>query len=226
MKNLYKISILFLVALLASCQNEHVDSISFNNDVRPILNEKCLACHGGVKSNGGFSMLFEEDAFAKTQSGNPAIVPGNHKKSELFKRVVNSDPELRMPFEEEPLSQEEIDILTRWIDEGAVWEKHWAYIPPDKSIEPPEINNSKWSQNSIDQFIYAKLIEKGLQPSDETDKATLVRRLYLDLIGLPPTFEESQEFLQDTGENAYEKMVDRLLESEHFGERWALMWMD
>ncbi len=221
-----RIFYLIVIVVLASCQNQPVEEVSFNKDVRPILNEKCLSCHGGVKANGGFSMLFEEEAFGKTQSGNTAIVPGNHKKSELYKRIVNSDPELRMPFEEAPLSQEEIDILAKWIDQGAKWEKHWAYIPPNNKIEPPEIKNLQWGQNAIDQFVYAKLLEKELEPAMEADKATLVRRLYLDLIGLPPTFEESQEFLQDKSENAYEKLADRLLESEHFGERWAMMWMD
>ena len=215
-----------LVALTWSCTNATKEAISFNRDVRPILNDKCLRCHGGVKANGEFSMLFEEDAFGKTQSGEPAIVRGNHKKSEIYKRIVHEDPELRMPSDSEPLTQKEIDILAEWIDQGAKWEKHWAYIPPKKNIEPPVIDSATWSKTPIDNFVYTKMVEKGLTPSPEAHKATLMRRLYLDLIGLPPTMEEMDAFMEDSSEDAYEKQVDRLLASSHFGERWATLWLD
>lgn len=216
---------LILIPFLWSCQSSN-DQISFNRDVRPILNKSCLRCHGGVKANGGFSMLFEEDAFAKTKSGLPAIIPGDHENSELYKRIVHESSELRMPFESEPLSQEEIDVLAKWIDQGAKWEKHWAYIPPKKDIEPPKVEDEKWARNPIDNFVYAKMAENDLSPAPEADKATLLRRLYLDLIGLPPTQEEVKMFLEDDSDNAYAKLVDRLLESSHFGERWAAMWLD
>jgi hypothetical protein len=216
---------LILISLFLSCQTSN-DKVSFNRDVRPILNKSCLRCHGGVKTNGGFSMLFEEDAFAETQSGLRAIIPGDHKNSELFKRIVHEDVELRMPYESQPLSQNEIDVLARWIDQGAKWEKHWAYILPKEDIEPPEIENSVWTRNPIDNFVYAKMLENELTPATEADKATLLRRLSLDLIGLPPTHKEVQDFLSDQSENAYSKVVDRLLDSPHFGERWASMWLD
>jgi hypothetical protein len=179
-----------------------------------------------VKANGEFSLLFEEDAFSKTQSGKPAIVRGNHEKSELYKRLVSKDPEFRMPFESPELSQEEIDILAKWIDQGAKWEKHWAYIPPRVDIVPPVVTDSGWAKNPIDQFIFSKLNEKGLSPSARADKNTLMRRLYMDLTGLPPTLAEAKAFLEDNSFNAYEKLVDRLLASPHFGERWASMWLD
>ena len=217
---------LLLIAFFWSCQNSDTDQISFNRDVRPILNNKCLRCHGGVKANGEFSLLFEEDAFGPTQSGTPAIVRGNHTKSELYKRIVHEDPELRMPFDAPALTQREIDVLVQWIDQGAKWEKHWAYIPPKRDIEPPTIDSLSWAKSPFDQFVYAKMKEKGLYPSPEADKATLLRRLYLDLIGLPPTLQEVEAFMANNAEDAYEKEVDKLLASAHFGERWATMWMD
>jgi len=171
-------------------------------------------------------MLFEEDAFGKTQSGEPAIVRGNHSKSEIYRRIVHEDSELRMPQDAEPLTQKEIDILADWIDQGAKWEKHWAYIPPKETIEPPLIDSTIWANTPIDNFVYSKMLEKGLAPAKEADKATLMRRLYLDLIGLPPTMEEIDTFMEDSSVDAYEKLVDRLLASSHFGERWATLWMD
>ncbi|MFT7034111.1 MAG: hypothetical protein ACJA2S_002620, partial [Cyclobacteriaceae bacterium] len=209
---------LLLILFVGACQQSN-DQISFNRDVRPILNKSCLRCHGGVKANGEFSLLFEEDAFSKTKSGKPAIVKGDHKNSELYRRLVHESPEMRMPFEAAQLAQEEIDILAKWIDQGAKWEKHWAYIPPKEDIEPPVVDNAEWGRNEIDQFVYTKMLEKELSPAPKAEKAVLLRRLYLDLTGLPPTFKEAKEFLDDTSENAYEKLVDSLLASSHFGER-------
>ena len=175
---------------------------------------------------GDFSLLFEEDAFKDTESGKPAIVRGNHKKSELFKRLVHHDEELRMPNEGEGLNAQEIDIIARWIDEGAKWEKHWAYIPLAAAVPLPSIENPNWIQNEIDYFVWSKLAEKGLTPNPIAEKSTLVRRLYLDLIGLPPTLEEAQQFIKNDAENAVEMEVDKLLASPHFGEHWAAMWLD
>ncbi|MDF1865690.1 MAG: PSD1 and planctomycete cytochrome C domain-containing protein [Saprospiraceae bacterium] len=217
---------IFLILLfLLSCQKDHPNSISFNQYIRPILNENCLNCHGGVKKLGEFSLLFEEEAFAKTESGKPAIIPGDHKNSELYKRLIDHDPDNRMPQESPPLNQKDIDLIARWIDEGAQWETHWAYIPPAENIKVPKFN-SDWATHEIDYFVLEKLSEKGLKPTAEAAKETLVRRIYLDLIGLPPTPEEAQAFLKDNSTDAYERMVDRLLDSSHFGEHWAAIWMD
>lgn len=211
--------------LFFSCQKEPSSAISFNEHIRPILNENCLSCHGGVKKLGGFSLLFEEEAFAQTESGKPAIIRGDHKNSELYKRLIDHDPENRMPQEAPPLSKKEIDLIAKWIDEGAKWETHWAYIPPNEYIEVPSLS-SDWARHEIDYFILEKLNEKGLTPSKEAEKATLVRRVFLDLIGLPPTLEEAKQFLENDAPDAYEKMIDRLLDSPHFGEHWAAMWLD
>lgn len=225
-RSIYRFFWILTILFLGSCNDSSKTEISFNKDVRPILNSKCLRCHGGVKANGEFSLLFEEDAFSKTQSGKAAIVRGNHEKSELYRRLVSKDPEIRMPYESPELSQEEIDILGKWIDQGAKWEKHWAYIPPIENIVPPVVADSGWAKNPIDQFIFSKLNEKGLSPSIKADKNTLMRRLYVDLTGLPPTIEEAEAFLGDNSPKAYENLVDHLLGSSHFGERWASMWLD
>ena len=154
-----------------------------------------MPCHGGIKQSGGFSLLFETEAFAATDSGKPAIVRGNAAQSELFKRLHHTDPELRMPFEKAPLAEKEIQLIEKWIDQGAKWEQHWAYSPPDPAIQPPIIKDTAWANNGIDHFIWERLAQDSLRPNDEMDKASLLRRLSLDLIGLPPSLAESQAFL-------------------------------
>lgn len=215
------LSTLLMVAF--SCTQE--EKIDFNAEIRPILNNKCITCHGGVKKNGGFSLLFREEALAKGESGEYAIVPGKPGESEMIKRLTHHDPEFRMPLDAPPLSDEEIKKLTTWIKQGAEWQDHWAYIKPEEK-PLPEVTATNWPKNGIDQFILKKLEDEGLQPSPETDKTTLLRRVSLDLTGLPPTTAQVDSFLQDKSENAYEKAVDRLLASPHYGERWAGMWLD
>ena len=205
------------------------DGIDFNADIRPILNKKCITCHGGVKRSGGFSLLFRTEALSPNESGHPAIVPGDVAASEMLRRINHPDPEERMPPESPPLPQEEIDLLTEWIEQGAKWEDHWAYVKPEPIAVPKVASDwvtQDWGANEIDRFVLSKLEENGLQPSPTADKATLLRRVTLDLTGLPPTLEELQAFLQDNSPEAYEKVVDRLLASPHYGERWAAMWMD
>jgi hypothetical protein len=198
--------------------------ISYNEHIRPIFNAKCLACHGGVRKSGGFSLLFEEEAFAATESGRPAIVRGDHGKSELFRRLTHTDPELRMPLEGKPLNEQEIDLIARWIDEGARWEEHWAYLPPQKPDIPE--TGSDWPLNDIDPFVWSRLQELELQPEPEADRPTLIRRLSLDLTGLPPDPKAVDAFINDPSPDAYQRLVDSLLASPRFGEHWAAMWLD
>lgn len=200
------------------------EQIEFNRDIRPIFNKKCIACHGGVKQSGGFSLLFPEEALAVNESGKPAIVPSSPSESELIRRIEHDDPDLRMPLEAEPLNREEIKLLKKWIRQGAQWQDHWAYIKPDP-LDPPSLETD-WASNGIDQFVLERLRENRLEPSPEADKATLLRRLYLDVIGVPPSPEELQAYLEDTRPDAYEKVVDQLLASNQYGEKWAGMWMD
>ncbi|MEQ9285257.1 MAG: DUF1553 domain-containing protein [Cyclobacteriaceae bacterium] len=204
-----------------SCREQKVD---FNTQVRPILNKNCISCHGGVKQSGGFGLIFRENALGETKNGKMGIVPGHPEKSEMIARINHDNPEMRMPLERDPLKQEEIDILTKWIEQGAEWEEHWAYLKP-KDPQVPQ-TGSNWPKNEIDQFILAKIEEKELTPSQQADKEDLVRRVYLDLIGLPPTIEQVNNFVNDQSENAFEKVVDQLLTSSKYGEHWASMWLD
>lgn len=219
-------SLFGLLLSIFSC-NKSNDIVDFNADVRPILNKNCLSCHGGVKQLGELSFLFKEEAFQLTESNVYAIIPGNAKESELIKRIKHYDPELQMPPERDPLSKEDIATLEKWINQGAKWDTHWAYQLPVRptipKIKPP---SSFPIQNPIDQFALQKMQEKGLSPSVRASKSTLLRRVSLDLIGLPPTQEELTNFLADESKDAFEKVVNQLLTSPRFGEHWASMWMD
>lgn len=222
-KALLLLSIILVIAfiVLAIYPKQTID---FNTQVKPILNKKCITCHGGVKQQGGFSVLFREEALQKTESGNYAIVPGKPGQSEMIKRITATDPEERMPYKHEPLSGEEISILRKWIKQGAKWGKHWAYVAVEEQEVPNEKND--WIKNDIDQFVYSKLKKENLQPSVLADKATLLRRVSLDIIGLPSDSMISTNYLQDASENAYEKLTDVLLASSAYGEKWTSLWMD
>lgn len=213
-----------LFVWLTGCKEKKID---FSAQVKPILNKRCISCHGGVKRNAEFSLLFRHEALDTTESGKVAIVPGDPGNSELIRRLTLTDPEERMPYKEEPLTQQEIDILTQWIKEGAEWGDHWAYQPP-KPVEVPreEFASETWPRSDIDYFVLKKLEEENLRPAKPADKTTLIRRVYMDIIGLPPTAEQANAFLKDESPQAYEKVVDELLASGHFGEKWAPWWLD
>ena len=220
------LSILSACAIYAGVDAFSESEVDFNAEVRPIINTKCIACHGGVKQSGGFSLLFREEALGKTKSGKPAIIPGNPDKSEIMKRLTSHDPDVRMPLGKDPLSADEIAILKRWIKQGAHWQDHWSFIKPQKNSAPPDYDNQEFVKNDIDRFVLEKLDEINLKPSPEADKTLLIRRVSLDITGLPPTEKEVNAFLKDNSSNAYEKVVDRLLKSQAYGERWAGMWLD
>ncbi|MCX6317817.1 MAG: DUF1553 domain-containing protein [Bacteroidetes bacterium] len=198
--------------------------IDFNTQVKPIFNKKCITCHGGVKKQGGFSLLFREEALAPAKSGKLAIVPGHPGQSELIKRITNSDPDERMPYQHAPLSNEEITLLKRWIKQGATWGVHWAYTPVKKE-EVPDHSNA-WIKTDIDQFVFDKAKEQNLTPSPAADKATLLRRVSLDLTGLPPADSVAQKYLSDNTDKAFDHLVDALLASPAYGERWTSLWLD
>ncbi|MCL6293867.1 DUF1553 domain-containing protein [Jejuia spongiicola] len=222
MHNCKYIRFYFLIFFVfTSCKEGRID---FNTQVRPILNKNCISCHGGVKQSGGFGLVFRENALGETANGKIGIFPGQPKKSEMISRITHKNPEMRMPLEREPLSDDEIKTLTKWIEQGAEWEEHWAYLEP----KSPEISNSEsdWGYNEIDVFTHKKMEEHNLSPNAEADPYDLVRRVYLDLIGLPPTTKQIGEFIKDTSEKKYEQLIDSLLESPKFGEHWASMWLD
>ena len=201
------------------------DQVSFRRDIRPILNQNCVLCHGGVRQKNGVSFIFREEALGVGKSGRPTVVPGKPDASELIARVTSTDPEARMPYHAPPLSPEQIRLLRRWIKEGAKWENYWAFVAP-KPQPLPAVKRSEWARQPLDRFILARLEKEALAPSPEAEKASLLRRVSLDLTGLPPTPEEQAAYLADPSPNAYEKQVDRLLGSPHYGERWAALWLD
>jgi len=215
---------LLLVGLLIAIYLVPKSGIDFSSQVKPIFNKKCITCHGGVKQKGGFSLLFREEALGNTKSGKPAIIPGNPDASELIKRLVTKDTEERMPYKHPPLSDAEINILKQWVSEGAKWGEHWSYVPVRKE-KVPDFSN-KWIRNDVDQFIFQKLKDEHLSPSEEAEKAVLLRRVSLDLTGLPPSENEAGKFLNDKSPKAYENLVDDLLASSGYGERWTSLWLD
>ena len=186
------------------------EEVHFSRDVRPILNQNCMPCHGGVRQKNGVSFLFREEALGTGKSGKRTIVPGKPDESELIVRITSSDSDFRMPYHAQPLSPQQVDILRRWIKQGAKWEDHWAFVAPKPQALPP-VKHSEWPREPLDRFILARLEKEGLSPSPEADKSALLRRVSLDLTGLPPTPEEQSAFLADSSPNAYEKQVDRLL---------------
>ena len=201
------------------------DQVSFSRDIRPILNQNCVFCHGGVRQKNGVSFIFREEALGVGKSGRPTIVPGKPDASELIARITSTDPEARMPYHAPPLSSQQIALLRQWIKEGARWEDHWAFVAP-KPQPLPAVKRSEWARQPLDRFVLARLEKERLSPSPEAEKASLLRRVSFDLTGLPPTPEEQAGFLADPSPNAYEKQVDRLLASPRYGERWAALWLD
>ena len=202
--------------------------LDFNRDIRPILSDNCFACHGPDEKarKAKLRLDTEEGAFAVTDGQSP-IVPGRSGASELIKRVTNTDPDEIMPPPKsgKRLTSGQVGRLRQWIDEGAPWQGHWAFQSPVRPAIPP-FRNGKWARNPIDAFVLAKLKQEKLSPQAEADGRTLIRRLSLDLTGLPPTPGEVDGFLADQDAGAYGALVDRLLASKHFGERMAQMWLD
>ncbi|TDJ77177.1 MAG: DUF1549 domain-containing protein [Planctomycetota bacterium] len=203
------------------------DSISFVRDVRPILAEHCFACHGPDEGQRQAELRFDRaEDFTRDLGGYRAVVPGEPEESELY-LLVTADEAERMPPRKagERLARESIDVLRRWIEAGGVWEPHWAYAP-FRTIAAPEVADESWVRNPIDRFVLARLERDGIAPAPEADRRTLIRRVALDLVGLPPAPEEVAAFLADDGRGAYGRVVDRLLASPHYGERWARHWLD
>lgn len=201
----------------------------FNRDVRPILSNRCLKCHGPdeEKQEAGLRLDLREAAIRELDSGERAIVPGHADSSELVARIESDDPDLVMPppHTKVSLSADEKPILREWIEAGAAYAPHWAFVKPVKP-EPPAVADGSRVRNPIDRFVLARLEAAGLTAAAEADRATLCRRVHLDLIGLPPSPDELDAFLADTSPDAYEKLVDRLLASPRYGERWARKWLD
>ena len=203
----------------------------YNFHVKPILSDKCFACHGPdkMKQKAGLRLDIAKNAYASLPESpdKVAITPGNLRKSEFFHRIISNDPNIQMP---EPsshltLTNREKAILIRWIENGAEYKPHWALVTPVL----PNLPKSKWKnkvENDIDLFIHKRLAEEKIEPSEKSSKELLLRRLSLDLTGLPPSLDDLDDFIKDKSPNAYEKQVDKLLASPHYGEKMAVHWLD
>jgi cytochrome c553 len=204
--------------------------VQFNRDVRPILADNCFACHGPDRNRrqAGLRLDREDAAKAALASGSSAVVPGDPDASALIRRVTHPDEEQRMPqiaSGKARLSAAQIETLRRWIAEGAEWQVHWAYLPAARPTAPA-VRDESWPRNPVDRFVLAALERKGVSPSPSADRSELLRRLSFDLVGLPPSAEETSRFLADTRQDAYERQIDRLLASPRYGERMASYWLD
>jgi hypothetical protein len=227
-----------LAAVAVACfvsESRGNDGVDFAREIRPIFQARCVRCHGPERQRSGFRIDRRADAFKGGDEYGPAIVPGKSAESPVFKMIASR----KMPREGPALAEAEIERIRKWIDSGAVWPQdnaaansggeksnvHWSFKP---MMRPPlpVVNDAKWPRNPIDRFILASLEKVGLTPSPEADRATLIRRVSFDLIGLPPSPEEVEQFVRDPDPSAYERLVDRLLASPHHGERWARHWLD
>lgn len=200
------------------------EPLDFNRDIRPILAENCFYCHGQDKNKREGNLRLDDREAAV---GAGAIIPNDVMASEMVKRIHSTDPEMLMPppNSNRRLSDEQKKMLSRWIEQGAGYSSHWAFVTPERPVEP-EVKQQNWVRNPIDRFVLAELEKRGLSPSPEAERATLIKRLYADLAGLPPTPEEVDAFLQDSDPLAYEKLVDRLMNASTYGERMSLAWLD
>ncbi len=217
--------VLFCVSLGSAA---NVPTVDFQRQVRPILSDNCFLCHGPDKGTRMADLRLDnkDGALAARKNGTP-IVPGKPDESLLIKRIFSEDASFRMPpaMAHKTLTAEQKDTLRKWIEQGAPWKEHWSFIPPVKQ-NPPAVQNLSWVRTPIDQFLLARIEAEGLTPNQEADRRTLIRRVTLDLTGLPPTPQEVDAFVNDKSPKAYEKVVDRLLASPRYGEHRARYWLD
>ncbi|MBI4625115.1 MAG: DUF1553 domain-containing protein [Verrucomicrobia bacterium] len=225
----------FAVAMLAASVATTFAGVDFNRDIKPIFADRCYSCHGPEKQKSGLRLDRKSDALQGGDSGI-VIVPHESAKSVLFQNITSTDPDTVMPAEGDPLTPAQVALIKAWIDEGMPWpddpdddgakrSSHWSFHPP---VRPaiPSVRNQRWPRNPVDNFVLARLEKEKIEPSPEADRITLLRRLSFDLLGLPPAPADVQAFLADSGPDAYERLVDRLLASPHFGERWGRHWLD
>ena len=234
---LFKCLVVFLcvmassLAAYSSSQNPGDQKVDFLLEIRPIFQTSCYSCHSATNTSG-LLRLDDKKAAMKGGSSGAVITPGDGKTSRLMQRILGERGLARMPMGGPPLTDKQIALIRAWIDQGGVWpdesppfappqpQKHWAYIKPVRNAAP-QVKNAEWVRNAIDRFILARLESEGLKPSPEASKETLLRRVSLDLTGLPPSIQELDDFEADADPQSYEKAVDRLLASPQYGERWA-----
>jgi hypothetical protein len=219
----------FLSAALILVTAGNASAVSFNDEIRPILADRCFSCHGpdSAARKADLRLDQEDSAKGENEDGLFAIVPGKPDQSVILHRLESHDPDEMMPPPDSNLvvTPKEIALIRQWISKGAGWELHWAFLPPEK-VTPPAIPDHQWPRNEIDHYVLQALTQEGLKPSSQADRARLLRRLSFDLTGLPPTIAALDAFLTDQSETAYEEIVDKLLASPSYGERLALEWLD
>jgi hypothetical protein len=225
--------VLAVLLLPAVLRAEGAPGVTFERDVLPVLQSRCFSCHDGRKQTAGYRLDIRSRALKGGESGQRAVVPGKPGDSDLFRRITSDDPEKQMPPTGKRLTPPQVSAIKAWIEAGASWPdalanegnaKHWAFVPPRRPALPSVRKGD--TRNPIDRFLRARLEKEGLSPSPEANRVTLIRRLYLDLVGLPPTPEEVDAFVRDGRPDAYERLVDRLLASPRHGERWGRLWLD
>ncbi len=226
---MYRIWIISLAVLFFSATAAAEETkVDFNRDIRPILSDKCFHCHGPDANHREAELRLDDESSAKLdRDGYRVIDSETPAASELLARITSTDGDIRMPPADsgKSLTRDEIQLLERWIQEGAAWSRHWAYVTPVRA-EPPAVKDRNWPRHWIDNFILARLESEGLAPADPADEVTLVRRLHFDLTGLPPTPETVKQFINSTDPRKYEQLVDELLDDDAFGERLAIYWLD
>ncbi|MBL0133661.1 MAG: PSD1 domain-containing protein [Chitinophagaceae bacterium] len=226
------------IVWMASCMSGNSSSgnlpetVSYNFHIRPIFSDKCFKCHGPdpLQRKAGLRLDIGDSAFVplKETKGAFALVPGNPGESELYKRVASTDTSYQMPTPDShlgTLTEYEVALVKKWIQQGAKYEKHWAFSPAEKAT-PPSVSDEKWVKNEIDRFVLHRLDDMGLKPNEEADKERLLKRVSLDITGLPPSESLMESFLKDAAPNAYDKVVDQLLAQPQYGEKLAIQWMD
>jgi len=218
----------FAAVLVVAPITRAADEVRFDRDIKPILSDKCFHCHGPDEKHREAKLRLDlkEHALAD-RNGVPAFKAGDLEASEAWYLINSDDPDEKMPppKSNKTLNRSEIELIKRWIEQGAKWSEHWSFVAPTRP-DLPKVSNPQWCHNAIDRFVLARLDAEGLKPNSEADRRTLIRRVTLDLTGLPPTPAEVDAFVSDKSPNAYEKVVDRLLASPRYGERMALMWLD
>lgn len=226
--------ILAIVIFVTACHTNTPDKdlVSYNFNIRPILSDKCFACHGpdANKRKAHLRLDIADSAYAplKEMKGAFALVPGKPDESEVYKRISSADPTYQMPIPDSHLgllTEDQVAIFKKWIQQGAKYERHWAFTPPKKA-PLPDVDDKKWVKNEIDYFALSKMEQKGLAPNEEADKERLLKRISLDITGLPPSIEMMDKFMADNNPDAYEKMVDQLLANNAYGEKMAVHWLD
>ncbi len=217
-----------LVQVASSHAGDTSSRVDFNRQIRPILSESCYQCHGPDQNKRKANLrLDRREGLFRSEDGTTVVVPGKPGESEMVERITSDNPDLQMPPPKggARLTPEQVRLISRWVEEGAEWKGHWAYLAPERPTAPV-LKPDRAAAGEIDRFVRAGLAASGLEPSPPADRRTLIRRLSFDLTGLPPAPGEAHQFENDRSGDSYERLVDRLLASPHFGERMAIFWLD